>query len=223
MSASRMPTLRPRSRRPSERLTAIVDLPTPPFPEATAIMADTPGMPARGDGPGAGPGAAPAGTAPERDGAAAGRCERATSPPPPEARSAVSAIIAERTPGSSRTALSAFARTLSHALTFAASTVMEQNTLPSVTRTSESFPLSVSGAPSGVGTAASFASTSSLSSAICKLSRRFRSLDSPPRRTAQSAHFLFTSYSCTTGLDLWRQPSSFPSPLAGWGSNRRAA
>ena len=49
MSASRMPTLSPRSRRPSARLTAVVDLPTPPLPEATAMIAATPGMP-DGDG-----------------------------------------------------------------------------------------------------------------------------------------------------------------------------
>ena len=45
MSASSMPTLSPRSRSPSARLTAVVDFPTPPLPEATAIMAPTPGMP----------------------------------------------------------------------------------------------------------------------------------------------------------------------------------
>ena len=45
MSASSMPTLRPRSRKPSARLTAVVDLPTPPLPEATAITASTPGTP----------------------------------------------------------------------------------------------------------------------------------------------------------------------------------
>ena len=38
------PTLRPRSRRPSARLTAVVDLPTPPLPEATAMIAPTPAM-----------------------------------------------------------------------------------------------------------------------------------------------------------------------------------
>ena len=46
MSASSRPTLRPRSRRPSAILTAVVDLPTPPLPEATAMMALTPGTPA---------------------------------------------------------------------------------------------------------------------------------------------------------------------------------
>ena len=39
MSASRMPTFSPRSRSPSARLTAVVDLPTPPLPEATAMIA----------------------------------------------------------------------------------------------------------------------------------------------------------------------------------------
>ena len=42
----------PRSRRPSARLTAVVDLPTPPLPEATAIIEATPGTP---DGPCCGP------------------------------------------------------------------------------------------------------------------------------------------------------------------------
>src|SRR3569623_66517 len=44
MSASSSPTLRPRSRRPSARLSAVVDLPTPPLPDATAITAATPGI-----------------------------------------------------------------------------------------------------------------------------------------------------------------------------------
>src|SRR5580700_103580 len=45
MSASSTPTLRPRSRKASARLTAVVDLPTPPLPDATAMMAPTPGIP----------------------------------------------------------------------------------------------------------------------------------------------------------------------------------
>src|SRR4030081_1591552 len=44
MSASSRPTRRPRSRRPSARLSAVVDLPTPPLPDATAITAATPGI-----------------------------------------------------------------------------------------------------------------------------------------------------------------------------------
>ena len=43
MSASSRPVLRPLAARPSARLTAVVDLPTPPLPEATAMMCLTPG------------------------------------------------------------------------------------------------------------------------------------------------------------------------------------
>ncbi len=46
MSASSSPTLRPFACRPSARLTAVVDLPTPPLPEATAMMASTAFTPA---------------------------------------------------------------------------------------------------------------------------------------------------------------------------------
>src|SRR5436305_15136547 len=43
MSASSTPTLRPLALKPSARLTAVVDLPTPPLPEATATIVPTPG------------------------------------------------------------------------------------------------------------------------------------------------------------------------------------
>src|SRR5213592_3566492 len=43
MSASRSPTFAPESWREAARLTAMVDLPTPPFPEPTAITCFTPG------------------------------------------------------------------------------------------------------------------------------------------------------------------------------------
>src|SRR5213593_727494 len=43
MSASRSPTLAPESWREAARLTAMVDLPPPPFPEPTAITCFTPG------------------------------------------------------------------------------------------------------------------------------------------------------------------------------------
>src|SRR4051812_25071501 len=46
MSASRMPVLSPFAAKPSARLHAVVDLPTPPFPDPTAITCLTPGMPA---------------------------------------------------------------------------------------------------------------------------------------------------------------------------------
>ena len=42
-SASRTPTLRPSFASPTARLQATVDLPTPPLPEATAMMCLTPG------------------------------------------------------------------------------------------------------------------------------------------------------------------------------------
>src|ERR1700681_27996 len=44
MSASSRPTRRPRSRSPTARLSAVVDFPTPPLPEATAMTAAMPGI-----------------------------------------------------------------------------------------------------------------------------------------------------------------------------------
>src|SRR6266851_2275091 len=44
MSASRRPTLAPESRSDAATLTATVDLPTPPFPDPTAITCFTPEM-----------------------------------------------------------------------------------------------------------------------------------------------------------------------------------
>src|SRR3954463_7133393 len=57
MSASRIPALSPIAAKPNARLQEVVDLPTPPFPEATAMTCLTPGMPGafevgRGLGPG---------------------------------------------------------------------------------------------------------------------------------------------------------------------------
>src|SRR5437588_12160695 len=49
MSASRMPAFRPSAAKPSARLQEVVDLPTPPLPDATAITCLTPGMPAARD------------------------------------------------------------------------------------------------------------------------------------------------------------------------------
>src|SRR6266852_3788832 len=46
MSASRMPAFSPMAAKPSARLHEVVDLPTPPLPEATAMTCLTPGMPA---------------------------------------------------------------------------------------------------------------------------------------------------------------------------------
>src|SRR5689334_17449479 len=130
MSASSSPTLRPRSRRPSARLNAVVDLPTPPLPEATAITAATPGISdcrAIGDPPPCGglwawTGCTPG--APRLDCGGGGGAE-------PGLRSAVSATMTVVTPGMVRTAASASARMDSQALASAASTLIEKNTLPS--------------------------------------------------------------------------------------------
>src|ERR1700704_3555955 len=46
MSASRMPVFNPIAAKPSARLHEVVDLPTPPLPEATAMTCLTAGMPA---------------------------------------------------------------------------------------------------------------------------------------------------------------------------------
>src|SRR5262245_51920900 len=158
MSASSTPTLRPSVASPSARLTAVVDLPTPPLPEATAMIDSTPGTPTVASPRGAGraPPAAPA--------AGAGRCGAA--PPAPPFRSAVSATIADVTPGIARTTSSACLRTDSQAFTCAASTVIEKTTLPSVASTSDSAALLDSGVPSGQLTCARLASTSSFVTAI---------------------------------------------------------
>src|SRR4051794_40746939 len=70
----------------------------------------------------------------------------------PGLRSAVSAIIAAVTPGIARTAASACARTLSQARASAASTLMEKNTLPSVTEIADSTLALVRGTPRGEAT-----------------------------------------------------------------------
>src|SRR4029453_10144959 len=49
MSASRMPVFSPSAAKPSARLHEVVDLPTPPLPDATAMTCLTPGMPAAFD------------------------------------------------------------------------------------------------------------------------------------------------------------------------------
>src|SRR4051794_32915184 len=49
MSASRMPVFSPSAAKPSARLQEVVDFPTPPLPEATAMTCLTPGMPAAFD------------------------------------------------------------------------------------------------------------------------------------------------------------------------------
>src|SRR4029079_1003165 len=159
MSASSSPTRRPRSRRPNARLSAVVDLPTPPLPDATAITAATPGISACLDigeaapcgGLCGGPGCTPCAWRRGDGGAAAlGGGEVAA----PALRSAVSAIMATLTPGMARTAVSACARTLSQARASAASTLIEKNTLPSVTEIADSTLALVSATPRGEATLA---------------------------------------------------------------------
>src|SRR5882757_11047332 len=159
MSASSKPTRKPRSRRPSARLSAVVDLPTPPLPDATAMTAAMPGISACLDigEPEAGfcgglwvemcgtPGACRCGACAAALGAGAAA---------PGLRSAVSAIIAVDTPGMARTAASACARTLSQARASVASTLMEKNTLPSLTAISDNTLALVNGTPRGEATLA---------------------------------------------------------------------
>ena len=74
--------------------------------------------------------------------------------------------MAESTPGTARTAISAALRTGSQAGTSAASTVIEKNTLPSLTITSESLPVAGNATPSGLFTAARAVRIVFLSTAI---------------------------------------------------------
>src|SRR3954462_6196364 len=81
MLASRMPTFDPNALKPMARFTAVVDLPTPPLPEATAMIAFTPGT----SGPwGAALGAAAPGAV--RGGRGRGGGGRGAPPPPPPRR-----------------------------------------------------------------------------------------------------------------------------------------
>src|ERR1700726_2797564 len=149
---------RPRSRRPKARLSAVVDLPTPPLPEATAMTAAMPGISACLD----------IGDA----GLCGGRCEATGCTPcawrcggggggsaAPALRSAVSAIMATVTPGMARTAASASARTLSHARASAASTLIEKNTLPSLTDIADSTLALLKATPRGDVTLAKLSRT----------------------------------------------------------------
>src|SRR3981189_491300 len=152
MSASSKPTRRPRSRRPSARLSAVVDFPTPPLPEATAITAAMPGISDCFDIGNTGlcggrwleTGCTPC----------AWRCGAGGAAGEPGLRSAVSAIIATVTPGMARTADSACARTLSQARASAASTLIAKNTLPSLTVIADNTSASVKATPRGDATLA---------------------------------------------------------------------
>src|SRR5205085_4370045 len=67
----------------------------------------------------------------------------------PGSRSAVRATMATVTPGTARTAASAWARTLSHARASAASTLIEKNTLPSLAVIADKTSASVKATPRG--------------------------------------------------------------------------
>jgi hypothetical protein len=74
-------------------------------------------------------------------------------------RSAVSAIMAVVTPGMARTAASASARTVSQARASAASTLIEKNTLPSLTVMADNTLALVKATPRGDITLARLSST----------------------------------------------------------------
>ena len=126
-------------------LTAVVDLPTPPLPEATAMIEAMPGTPrlplaVRGRRMRRGPRRALAGGR-GAAGAGAGRGGTGASMPPPFF-SAVSATMAPATPGIALTTRSAAARSGSISCARAAGTVIEKNTLPSAMKMSDTKPRS---------------------------------------------------------------------------------
>jgi hypothetical protein len=140
-----MPTLQPRAARPSARLTAVVDLPTPPLPEATATMRSTPGR--------ARPRAAPALCR------AAWCCGGGGAAGPD--LSAVRLTRAVVTPGTRRIARSAARRRSSMRAASLASTRIETKTRPSLTVMPLIAPVSGNAVlPSGPTTDRSASSTS---------------------------------------------------------------
>ena len=152
MSASRMPVLSPMACRPSARLTAVVDLPTPPLPDATAIMCLMPATwmmcrARRGGAGGAAGGAAQPLARASFTLALSGTC-------PPRARRAIAAAAAPRgfsavstattpvTPSISRTIFSAAWRSGSSSAARSAGTVIEKEMRPSLSRISDTSPRS---------------------------------------------------------------------------------
>src|SRR6202022_1749746 len=129
---------------------AVVDFPTPPLPEATAMTAAMPGISDCFDIGDAGL----CGGLCEATGATPGAWRCGGGAAAPGLRSAVSAIIATATPGMARTAASAWLRTLSHARASAASTLIEKNTLPSLTDIADNTLASLKATPPGDATLA---------------------------------------------------------------------
>src|SRR5918994_3573670 len=164
MSASRRPTESPSICRPSARLQAVVDLPTPPLPEATAMTWRTPGSAcAFGDGALAG-----------RPGVTAGAVAG-----PFGARSAVRLANTPLTPGRPRRAVPPACRTGSSAAASDGAIAMENITraLPSTT-TSDRRPEARRSAPSG--------STRTVASA-CRTCSRAMANGEPPASGARLA------------------------------------
>ena len=172
-------------------LTAVVDLPTPPLPDATAMIAAMPGTPrlpevCDGGACGAGRrrGRAAAGGAGR---GAAGRGGTGASMPPPFF-SAVSATMAPATPGIDLTTRSAAARSGSISWARAAGTVIEKNTLPSAMKISETMPSeTMSPVKSGPLTVLRRSRTASLVMLMLFLSTCLRPSDSasgPPNQAA---------------------------------------
>ena len=123
MSLSMRPTASPCRASAAARLTATVDLPTPPLPEATATMLFTPGSSIR---PEVCPDALPAGW---RSGGGAA------------ARSAVSTTVALVTPGRRPSAASTARRSLPASSARPGSTSSETCTAPSLTATPPTRPM----------------------------------------------------------------------------------
>lgn len=128
-------------------LTAVVDFPTPPLPDATAMIAPTPGTPAFCAPAPAGGCACPcAWEGPEGWAALGGGVGLVRGggvrPGWPGRRSAVSATITVSTPGTSRTAVSAALRIGSSSCARSAGTVTENMTFPSEEKMSDTRPSS---------------------------------------------------------------------------------
>src|SRR5262249_20816485 len=206
-----MPTLSPMSRKPSARLTAVVDLPTPPLPDATAMIAFTPSGAWAELGPPRAPLAAAGGGRCALPGPGA-RCAPGALPAP-GARSAVSATMADWTPGTARTAVSAALRTGSQRWTAAASTLMEKNTLPSVVTTSERTPAWVSSRPSGAGTLFSASTTCSFVTAMLPVLK-----PGHPSGTFRTTYGIASRGQRRTGktVDADAQPGTLPSAIDVW-------
>ena len=125
MSASSTPTRSPLAFIPSARLAATVDLPTPPFPEATATMARTPGA------------SGCAAPCPGRGGAVCGAAARA---PPVGLLSAVNTAVTDTTSGNASMARSAALRKGSRRAPRSGSTSIANPILPSRITTPVTMP-----------------------------------------------------------------------------------